>query len=83
MAVPHGSKVIDIATGKSHNCVTTVNRKVKCWGNNDYLQLDVPAGIEGKVFQIFSGYYHTCTVLFDGQLVCWGRNDKGQINLKD
>ena len=51
---------------------------MKCWGNNEYKQLQVPVGVDMDVYQMFSGYYHTCITTMDGQIKCWGRNHKGQ-----
>jgi alpha-tubulin suppressor-like RCC1 family protein len=78
-----------IASGDSHSCATTSDRKAVCWGNNRYGQLgngtttdsDIPVEVAGlsNVTALAAGDGHTCAALATGQVKCWGRNDLGQL----
>jgi len=50
------------------------------WGNSDYGQSDVPAGITNAVM-VAGGHDHTLALLNDGTVIAWGRNDFGQSNV--
>ncbi|RRR67775.1 MAG: hypothetical protein EI684_18440 [Candidatus Viridilinea halotolerans] len=70
-----------IATGKGgHTCVINQAGQLYCWGDNQYGQTDVPAGI-APVSQVSMGSSHTCALLNDGMLRCWGHNSDGQTTV--
>ena len=53
---------------------------VVAWGDNNYGQLDVPAGLSGVV-QISMGAYHCLALKSDGTVVAWGTNNGGQATV--
>jgi alpha-tubulin suppressor-like RCC1 family protein len=83
------SKSAVIASGDSHSCAVTPDRKAVCWGNNRYGQLgngttadaEAPVVVSGlsNVEALAAGDGHTCAALATGQVKCWGRNDLGQL----
>jgi alpha-tubulin suppressor-like RCC1 family protein len=55
---------------------------VRCWGNNDGGQLNVPAFPAGRrVTQISAGTNHSMALLDDGSVTCWGDNAYGQLTV--
>lgn len=52
-------------------CGITSNQDVKCWGQNDFHQLESPAGLRGAK-QISTLENVSCVVTEEGKLQCWG-----------
>ncbi|MDW8373738.1 MAG: Calx-beta domain-containing protein, partial [Planctomycetota bacterium] len=50
------------------------------WGNNDYGQCDVPAGLS-NVVAIAAGWKHSVALQQNGTVVAWGGNNWGQCNV--
>ncbi len=50
---------------------------VRCWGNNDVGQCNVPADL-GPCLSVAAGTYHTIALRIDGAVRCWGDNQYGQ-----
>ena len=53
---------------------------VVAWGNNDFGQTDVPAGLTG-VIAISAGSFHNLALKGDGAVVAWGGNFQGQTDV--
>ena len=51
-----------IAAGDNHTVALKQDGSVACWGNNDFGQCNVPAGL-GTVTAIAAGGYHTVALL--------------------
>ena len=51
---------------------------VRCWGNDDYHQLDFVTGAT-NVVAVAAGSIHTCALLADHTVQCWGVGLLGQI----
>lgn len=82
------SGVTNVDAGAFHTCAVHEGA-LKCWGQNDYLQLGVfkrttfePSlvPVQGSD-QIACGAYHSCSLL-KGELRCWGSNFSGQLGLR-
>jgi len=58
----------------------TVPGKVVAWGNNDHLQLNVPAGLNDAI-AISAGQYHNLALRANGTVVAWGENGDGQASV--
>ena len=53
---------------------------VACWGDNQFGQCDVPAGL-APVTAVAAGYGHTVALKGDATVACWGLNNYGQCNV--
>jgi prepilin-type N-terminal cleavage/methylation domain-containing protein len=77
--------------GEVHTCALATNGTVKCWGRNNYGQVDGVADDTKRyrtpwtvpnisnATQISAGQFHTCARLNDGTVKCWGRNNASQL----
>lgn len=72
--------VTDFAVGHSHTCAITLDRKVACWGQNTYGQLDVPELVEPV--SIFAANYFTCATDAEG-IKCWGETPPKYASLTE
>jgi len=80
-----------IASGSSHSCALTVDRKVSCWGLNGYGQLGdgttvsrmTPAEVRGleDVESIYLGDELSCALTASGRVSCWGQRAAGTQRL--
>ena len=71
-----GERWLEICTGETHTCALRMQegQSVKCWGDNTFTQLDIPADIAAASDwrHISCGYRHTCLVSESGALKCFG-----------
>ncbi len=79
-----------VSTGYKHTCAVTDGGEVKCWGDNQFLQLTSPApvlralpadvaGLTSGVALLTSGGAHTCGLTTGGEVRCWGAGLTGQL----
>jgi alpha-tubulin suppressor-like RCC1 family protein len=78
-----------VFAGGWHTCGLTAEKRVWCWGRNDFGQLgDGARGIGlsplavagGHAFtQLSAGLIHTCGVTTAGVAYCWGRGFRGAL----
>jgi alpha-tubulin suppressor-like RCC1 family protein len=83
------SDVAELGPGFLHTCAILSDRKVLCWGDNQYGQLGDGTNNDSimpepvvqlqDVKQVAGGEYHTCAVLNDGSVYCWGDNRNSQL----
>lgn len=82
--------VIGISANNNHTCAVTTDKKVMCWGINEFGQLgdgtkqDQPSPVEvkkilGNAVAVSAGGHHTCALLDSGGVKCWGNNESGQL----
>jgi hypothetical protein len=88
--LPFVADAVDVSGSDYHDCLLLADRRVACWGSDDYGQLGtgalVPhtsspapaAGLAG-VEQVVSGRTFSCARLHDGAVRCWGSNEHGQL----
>jgi alpha-tubulin suppressor-like RCC1 family protein len=82
---------LSVAAGWGHTCALTVDKSVKCWGNDEYGQLgygqtedyrftpiDV-AGLAMSAERISADGGQTCALTIYGGIRCWGNNTYGQL----
>ncbi len=62
------------------HAAAAVPGKVVAWGNNDHLQLNVPAGLNDAI-AISAGQYHSLALRANGTVVAWGENGDGQASV--
>ena len=60
---------IAVSSGDRHTCAITSEKDIKCWGENDLGQSDVP---KGKFISVSAKSSHTCAVSTRGKVACWG-----------
>ncbi len=80
--------------GARHSCAQIDAVGARCWGANDFNQLNLPDnavrpapvppeplpnGKSGVITQVETGDEHTCGVDEDGSVYCFGLNDTGQV----
>jgi|GEM_PF-1501245 len=87
------SGALAIAAGYRHTCAVTNVRTVKCWGENEHLQLGVqnsfgqgtiktsPTEVPNltNVVSITAGDRHTCALRDNGEVKCWGAQSEGRL----
>ena len=82
--------IVQIASGKFHNCALDSSGDVFCWGNNSSGQLGVdssiyalptPAQVVGgvKYKSISAGSNFTCGLSVSNEAWCWGNNSSNQL----
>jgi len=88
------SPLVSLAGGGDHFCGLDIERRVWCWGNNDFGQsggetpdrVESPVeitGIDGKVTSVHPGFHHSCALSEAREAFCWGRNRSGQLGNGD
>ncbi|MBU6280387.1 MAG: fibronectin type III domain-containing protein [Actinomycetales bacterium] len=82
--------VLQLSAGWRHMCALTVTRAVRCWGSNDYRDVNygyqfgqtaVPDDAKSGVRSISGSHVHTCAIKLDGRVLCWGSNWYGQTSV--
>ncbi len=84
--------VIGLSTGPTHSCAILQGGGLKCWGQNEHLQIGVPYDVNhpaviwpvdvpgvSQVVAVSVGTTHTCAIIAGGVLKCWGGNNMGQV----
>jgi hypothetical protein len=66
--------VVAVAAGGSHSVAIKGDGTVVAWGNNNYGQATVPAGLAG-VTAVAAGGRHTVALKGDGTVVAWGNDE--------
>lgn len=89
-AVIQLSDVTAIFAGKNHTCAIISGGNAKCWGDNQYYQINhytstpvplfYPRQLNGitNIAQLSLGRDSSCALLTDKTVKCWGRNNFGQ-----
>ena len=73
-------RVTQITSGWDYTCALNESGAVKCWGLDEYGQIDVPSDL-GITTQISAGGNHTCALNESGAVTCWGLNEYGQTDV--
>jgi len=68
-----------LSVGYEHACAVSVIGQIKCWGKNDYNEINPPEGLK-NITEISSGMNNSC-VIADNQVVCWGINLTGTTDV--
>jgi hypothetical protein len=68
------------ATMMTPSAAATTGGTVVAWGDNEYGQVTIPAGLSG-VTAISAGFYHNLALKSDGTVVGWGDNCCGQLDI--
>jgi len=66
---------LSASAGYHHTCGIADGRAL-CWGDNEYEQINVPAGRFWN--SISAGQFHSCGIDSQGEALCWGDNSYGQ-----
>src|SRR5437016_6869622 len=74
--VQPGTRFTAIAAGWDHNLALKPDGTVVAWGNNDYGESTVPAGLS-NIVAISGGGEHSLGLMADGTVVAWGYNSAG------
>jgi alpha-tubulin suppressor-like RCC1 family protein len=89
--VPGLSDVRQLAVGEKHNCAIVPGRLLKCWGANDFGQIDASlldrlgptSHPVSSVIGVSAGQTHTCALTVERTVRCWGNNNSGQLGTGD
>lgn len=68
-----------IDAGAFHGCGITIDGDMRCWGANDFGQLDVPE-FARPVRELAIGTNTSCAIDATGSLACWGLDSNGQAS---
>lgn len=79
-APPNPGDVMSIAAGALHTTALRSDGTVLAWGNNQYGQTNVPAGLS-NVVAIAAGNYHSLALKADGTLAAWGDDAYSAVSL--
>jgi len=63
-----------------YSCGINTDSNIVCWGDNEYGQLNVPAGL-GKVVALSVGSNHACAIDSNSRLWCWGLNKSKECDV--
>ena len=66
-----------VSAGKGHACGIGTDDTVRCWGSNQWGQLNAP---QGTYSAVSAGGLHSCAIRADNSIQCWGNNEFGQTN---
>ncbi len=87
-AVAPGLRFASISVGNGFVCAISIDRRVWCWGNNEFGQLGRtrvpfdrgPKRVESDLHfeRISAGGLHACALTVDGSAWCWGGNESMQ-----
>mmetsp|Transcript_3624 Transcript_3624/g.3151 ORF Transcript_3624/g.3151 Transcript_3624/m.3151 type:complete len:96 (+) Transcript_3624:335-622(+) len=70
-----------IIAGSMHTClITPRKRMLRCWGNNNHGQVDIPQEFDHSTHAVSAGYDSTCGINRYGQIKCFGWNSHGQCD---
>jgi alpha-tubulin suppressor-like RCC1 family protein len=80
---------LEVAPGRTHVCARSSDRRVYCWGANEFGQVGDGTRIDratatavlglGAVTRIGAGDDFTCALREDQTVWCWGHNQGGQL----
>jgi alpha-tubulin suppressor-like RCC1 family protein len=74
---PDFRNVVHVSVGERHSCGLSAGGTVRCWGDNDHGQHNVPP----RAFrQLDANGLHACGLTVDHEIACWGTNAFGQMN---
>lgn len=87
--VPGAIRFSDLDAGYYHSCGLGVDRRIYCWGTNDFGTLGdgtrvtrtTPTEVAGGLAYttLDAGAGHNCALTAGGVAQCWGQNDEGQV----
>jgi alpha-tubulin suppressor-like RCC1 family protein len=83
----------NVFTGGRHACLTTIDRKLFCWGANEFWQAlgapgpsDLGATLVPGVQEVVQAAVnsatttpHSCALTITGEVYCWGSNAAGKL----
>lgn len=75
--IPIGVQETKLALSSTHACAVSKSNVLRCWGNNDEGETNIPSDI-GPVSQIGTGDGFTCALKTNSRVQCWGTNNVGQ-----
>lgn len=72
-------RLINVEVGESHACGLNTDGGIVCWGDNDFGQLNSPAG-QGYT-SLSVGWNHSCAIDTAANAICWGLSDSGRTEV--
>ncbi len=88
-AVQNTGGIKSFAMGKSHGCVVGTDKRVRCWGGNEFGQLGNNKALDSRKpdfvkmaagqVAVAAGEAHTCAANKDGSVRCWGKGADGRL----
>ena len=65
-------RFVSIHSGRDHSCALRTDGSVRCWGNNESGQLNVPQNEFFASIGSGASALHTCGLRHNGSIACWG-----------
>ncbi len=77
-----GTLYSSVSSGDAHSCAITQSGELRCWGMNNFGQLDAPTSAVDFV-SVETSEVHSCAIDANMQAFCWGLNTNGQTNVPE
>lgn len=77
-----GTLYQSVSSGVNHSCAITQAGEIRCWGVNNFGQLDAPSS-NARFLSLSASGNHTCAVDGNMQAHCWGLNTAGQTDVPE
>ena len=78
-----GTLYRSVSSGLDHSCGITQDGDIRCWGMNNFGQLDAPTIDVDFVALSAVDANHTCAIDANMQAHCWGLNISGQTDVPE
>lgn len=71
-----GVSTSHVAVGRNHVCILRADSTIRCWGSDEFSQLNSPSG---RFKALSASEFYTCGLRINGSIKCWGDNAHSQL----